>query len=136
MTTPRALCDAASDTAHRVAELLSSPERVAGAARGAFAALPSDVPPPAWQPASLLLGTPASRCCTPGAPGTTHGTRRSGTPISRPPWRRPPTPARPRSVICCCPHGSMRTPTAGTPGCWRAPPRCTPHTSGRASPGS
>ncbi|GGW97015.1 lanthionine synthetase C family protein [Streptomyces noursei] len=58
MTAPRALCDAASDTAHRVAELLSSPERVAGAARGAFAALPSDVPPPAWQPASLLLGHP------------------------------------------------------------------------------
>ncbi|ARF53732.1 lanthionine synthetase C family protein [Streptomyces gilvosporeus] len=55
---PLALCDAASDIAHRVAELLSSPEQVADTAHTAFAALPPDVLQPAWQPASLLLGHP------------------------------------------------------------------------------
>ncbi|MFE7787369.1 hypothetical protein ACFU5I_40835, partial [Streptomyces libani] len=56
MTAPLALCDAASDLAHRVADLLSSPEQVAGTAHEAFAALPPELLQPAWQPASLLLG--------------------------------------------------------------------------------
>ncbi|WP_030669603.1 lanthionine synthetase C family protein [Streptomyces rimosus] len=58
MTVPHALCDAASDTAHRVADLLGSPERVAETTRAAFAALPPEVPQPAWQPTSMLLGHP------------------------------------------------------------------------------
>ncbi|MGY5128058.1 lanthionine synthetase C family protein [Streptomyces nigrescens] len=58
MTAPLTLCDAASDLAHRVADLLSSPEQVAGTAHEAFAALPPELLQPAWQPASLLLGHP------------------------------------------------------------------------------
>ncbi|QIK05361.1 lanthionine synthetase C family protein [Streptomyces sp. ID38640] len=58
MTAPLALCDAASDLAHHVADLLSSPERVADTAHEAFAALPPELLQPAWQPASLLLGHP------------------------------------------------------------------------------
>ncbi|MEU8781032.1 lanthionine synthetase C family protein [Streptomyces sp. NPDC048637] len=58
MTAPLALCDAASDLAHRVAGLLSSPEQVAGTAHEAFAVLPPELLQPAWQPASLLLGHP------------------------------------------------------------------------------
>ncbi|MFI1496637.1 lanthionine synthetase C family protein [Streptomyces platensis] len=58
MTVPLALCDAASDLAYRVADLLSSPEQVAGTAHKALAALPPEVLQPAWQPASLLMGHP------------------------------------------------------------------------------
>ncbi|MGW1787580.1 lanthionine synthetase C family protein [Streptomyces tubercidicus] len=58
MTAPLALCDAASDLAYRVADLLSSPERVAATARQALAALPPELLQPAWQPASLLMGHP------------------------------------------------------------------------------
>ncbi|MFF4953938.1 lanthionine synthetase C family protein [Streptomyces chattanoogensis] len=58
MTAPFALCDAASDTARHVADLLRSPEQVADTARTAFAALPPGAPRPAWQPASLLAGHP------------------------------------------------------------------------------
>lgn len=58
MTAPLALCDAASDLAYRVADLLSSPERVAGTAHEAFTALPPELWQPAWQPASLLMGHP------------------------------------------------------------------------------
>ncbi|MFE1172216.1 lanthionine synthetase C family protein [Streptomyces sp. NPDC058773] len=58
MTAPLALCDAASDLALRVADLLGSPGQVAGTAHTAFAALPPDLLQPAWQPASLLLGHP------------------------------------------------------------------------------
>ncbi len=57
-TAPHALCDTASGIAYRVADLLSSPEQVAGAARDAFAALPPELPLPGWQPASLLNGHP------------------------------------------------------------------------------
>ncbi|MFG2827592.1 lanthionine synthetase C family protein [Streptomyces sp. NPDC048434] len=57
-TAPHALCDAASDIAHRVADLLSLPEQVAQAARGACAALPPPLPRAGWQPASLLIGHP------------------------------------------------------------------------------
>lgn len=58
VTAPLALCDAASDLAYRVADLLSSPERVAATARQALAALPPELLQPAWQPASLLMGHP------------------------------------------------------------------------------
>ncbi|WP_327706142.1 lanthionine synthetase C family protein [Streptomyces decoyicus] len=58
VTAPHALCDTASGIAYRVADLLSSPEQVAGAARDAFAALPPGLPLPGWQPASLLAGHP------------------------------------------------------------------------------
>ncbi|MCX4635709.1 lanthionine synthetase C family protein [Streptomyces sp. P9-2B-2] len=58
MTAPLALCDAASDLAYRVADLLSSPEQVAGTAHEAFTALPPELWQPAWQPASLLMGHP------------------------------------------------------------------------------
>ncbi|GFE12662.1 hypothetical protein Sgleb_07090 [Streptomyces glebosus] len=58
MTAPLALCDAASDLAYRVADLLSSPERVAGTAHEALTALPPELLQPAWQPASLLMGHP------------------------------------------------------------------------------
>ncbi|MER0484316.1 lanthionine synthetase C family protein [Streptomyces sp. Edi2] len=57
-TAPEELCDAASAVAHRVADLLSTPEQVAGAARDAFAALPPELPQSGWQPASLLTGHP------------------------------------------------------------------------------
>ncbi|WP_328382307.1 lanthionine synthetase C family protein [Streptomyces sp. NBC_00400] len=57
-TTPHALCDAASAVAHRVADLLSTPEQVAGAARDAFGALPVELRQAGWQPASLLTGHP------------------------------------------------------------------------------
>ncbi|WP_406221715.1 lanthionine synthetase C family protein [Streptomyces decoyicus] len=57
-TAPHALCDTASGIAYRVADLLSSPEQVAGAARDASAALPPGLPLPGWQPASLLTGHP------------------------------------------------------------------------------
>ncbi|MER6839085.1 lanthionine synthetase C family protein [Streptomyces platensis] len=58
MTAPLALCDAASDLAYRVADRLSSPERVAGTAQAALTALPPELLQPAWQPASLLMGHP------------------------------------------------------------------------------
>ncbi|WP_432142872.1 lanthionine synthetase C family protein [Streptomyces sp. bgisy084] len=58
MTVPLALCDAASDIAYRVADLLSSPEQVAVTAHEALAALPPELHQPAWQPASLLMGHP------------------------------------------------------------------------------
>ncbi|MGA5266354.1 lanthionine synthetase C family protein [Streptomyces lydicamycinicus] len=58
MTAPHALCDAASDLAYRVADLLSSPEQVARTAHQALAALPPELSQPAWQPASLLMGHP------------------------------------------------------------------------------
>ncbi|MGA5565153.1 lanthionine synthetase C family protein [Streptomyces platensis] len=58
MSAPLALCDAASDLAYRVADLLSSPEQVAGTAHKALAALPPGLMQPAWQPASLLMGHP------------------------------------------------------------------------------
>lgn len=58
MTAPLALCDEASDVAYRVADLLSSPEQVAGTAHKALAALPPELWQPAWQPASLLMGHP------------------------------------------------------------------------------
>ncbi|MFE3882146.1 lanthionine synthetase C family protein [Streptomyces lydicus] len=56
--TPHGLGDAASAVAHRVADLLSTPEQVAGAARDAFAALPPELRQSGWQPASLLTGHP------------------------------------------------------------------------------
>lgn len=58
MSAPLALCDAASDLACRIADLLSSPEQVAATARQALAALPPELLQPAWQPASLLMGHP------------------------------------------------------------------------------
>ncbi|WP_329127012.1 lanthionine synthetase C family protein [Streptomyces caniferus] len=58
VTAPDALCDTASDLAHRVADLLNTPERVADAARDAFASLPGELPHSGWQPASLLIGHP------------------------------------------------------------------------------
>ncbi|MET7795160.1 lanthionine synthetase C family protein [Streptomyces decoyicus] len=58
VTAPHALCDTASGITHRVADLLGSPEQVAGAARDAFATLPPGLPLPGWQPASLLAGHP------------------------------------------------------------------------------
>lgn len=58
VSAPHALCDTASAIAYRVADLLSSPEQVAGAARDAFATLPPGLPLPGWQPTSLLAGHP------------------------------------------------------------------------------
>ncbi|GHG83399.1 lanthionine synthetase LanC family protein [Streptomyces griseocarneus] len=52
------LCDAALETAYRVAELLREPGRVALGARRALEGLPASLMLPGWQPASLLLGHP------------------------------------------------------------------------------